>query len=44
MQIKLDDDISYVLKTINDKEYEAYLVGGFVRDSLLGFSLSLIHI
>lgn len=38
MQIKLDDDISYVLKTINDKEYEAYLVGGFVRDSLLGFS------
>ncbi len=38
MQIKLDDDISYILKTINDKDYEAYLVGGFVRDSLLGFS------
>ena len=38
MQIKLDDDISYILKTINDKDYEAYLVGGFVRDSLLGLS------
>lgn len=38
MQIKLDDDISYILKTINDKDYEAYLVGDFVRDSLLGFS------
>lgn len=38
VRINVDSDVSNVLKIINDNNYEAYLVGGFVRDALLGVS------
>jgi tRNA nucleotidyltransferase (CCA-adding enzyme) len=35
MKIKLPDEVSYILNTLKDNGYEAYVVGGSVRDSLL---------
>ncbi|WP_286207965.1 CCA tRNA nucleotidyltransferase [Clostridium caldaquaticum] len=35
MKIKLNEDVSYILDKLNSKGYEAYIVGGCVRDSLL---------
>ena len=32
----LPKDVSYILDTLNHHGYEAYIVGGCVRDSLLG--------
>jgi tRNA nucleotidyltransferase (CCA-adding enzyme) len=36
MMIKLPKEIAYMIKTIEDAGYEAYAVGGCVRDSILG--------
>ena len=36
MQIKLPDKVKLIIKTLTDDGYEAYAVGGCVRDSLLG--------
>lgn len=36
MQIKLPDDVEKIIKTLEAAGYEAYAVGGCVRDSLLG--------
>ncbi len=36
MTIKLPEKVKYVLHTIADAGYEAYVVGGCVRDSILG--------
>lgn len=35
MKIELNKDVAYILDTLNSKGYEAYIVGGCVRDSLL---------
>lgn len=34
--IKMPESVKYVIDVLNNKNYEAYLVGGCVRDSLLG--------
>ncbi len=36
--ISLPAQIEYILKTLQDHGYSAYIVGGCVRDSLLGLS------
>ena len=36
MIIKLPDEVNYIIDTLESKGYEAYAVGGCVRDSLLG--------
>ncbi len=36
MQIKLPDKVKLIINTLSDEGYEAYAVGGCVRDSLLG--------
>ncbi|WP_306530437.1 CCA tRNA nucleotidyltransferase [Anaerotignum lactatifermentans] len=35
-QITLPEDVNALLQTLNDGGYEAYIVGGCVRDSILG--------
>jgi tRNA nucleotidyltransferase (CCA-adding enzyme) len=35
MKIELNDDVSYILDTLNKSGFEAFIVGGCVRDSLL---------
>lgn len=36
MQIQLPEHVKYILKTFRDAGFEAYAVGGCVRDSILG--------
>lgn len=36
MQIKLPEKVEYIIHTLEEAGYEAYAVGGCVRDSLLG--------
>ncbi|MDO4189029.1 MAG: HD domain-containing protein [Lachnospiraceae bacterium] len=36
MQIKLPDKVKLIIDTLNDAGFEAYAVGGCVRDSILG--------
>lgn len=36
MQIQIPEKAKYIIKTIMDAGYEAYVVGGCVRDSILG--------
>ena len=36
MKIALPQDVKFILDTIHQAGYEAYVVGGCVRDSLLG--------
>lgn len=36
MQIKIPEDVGYILQTLTKHGYEAYAVGGCVRDSILG--------
>ncbi|HIW48722.1 MAG TPA: polynucleotide adenylyltransferase, partial [Firmicutes bacterium] len=33
---QLPEDVSLLLSTLNNHGYEAYIVGGCVRDSLMG--------
>ena len=35
-QITLPEDVNALLQTLNNGGYEAYIVGGCVRDSILG--------
>lgn len=35
MYIKLPDEVKFIMETLNNKGFEAYIVGGCVRDSLL---------
>jgi tRNA nucleotidyltransferase (CCA-adding enzyme) len=35
MKIELNEDVSYILDTLNKNGFEAFIVGGCVRDSLL---------
>ena len=35
MKISLPEDVKYIIKTINEAGYEAFAVGGCIRDSLL---------
>ena len=35
MQIQLPEKVEYIINTLEEAEYEAYAVGGCVRDSLL---------
>ena len=36
MNIKIPNDVYKILKTLNDAGYESYIVGGAVRDAVLG--------
>ncbi len=36
LKIKVDKPVLEIIKTLNDNGYEAYIVGGCVRDSVLG--------
>ena len=36
IEIKLPEKVSHILETLHDAGYEAYAVGGCVRDSLMG--------
>ena len=36
MEIKIPDEVQYIIKTLENNGCEAYAVGGCVRDSLLG--------
>lgn len=36
IKIKIPKDVEFILNTLNDHRYEAFIVGGCVRDSLLG--------
>ena len=36
IQIKLPDKVKLIIDTLNDAGFEAYAVGGCVRDSILG--------
>ncbi len=36
MRIELPDKVTYIIRTLQEHGYEAYAVGGCVRDSLLG--------
>ena len=36
MDFELPDEVNYIIDTLESGEYEAYVVGGCVRDSLLG--------
>lgn len=52
VKIELPRDVSFIISELEGKGYEAYAVGGCIRDSLLGktpddwdiTTLSLIHI
>ena len=35
MKIDLPSSVKYIIKTLNHNGYEAYVVGGCVRDSIL---------
>ena len=35
LDIKLSDDVKFIIKTLMEKGHEAYIVGGCVRDSIL---------
>ena len=35
LHIKLSDDVKFIIKTLMERGYEAYIVGGCVRDSIL---------
>ena len=36
IQINMPQDVAYIINTLNQNGFKAYLVGGCVRDSLLG--------
>ncbi|MBR3811842.1 MAG: polynucleotide adenylyltransferase, partial [Agathobacter sp.] len=36
MRIQVPEDVKYILEKLNNAGYEAYAVGGCVRDSILG--------
>lgn len=36
MEIKIDEGAEFIIKTINDNGFEAFVVGGCVRDSIMG--------
>jgi tRNA nucleotidyltransferase (CCA-adding enzyme) len=36
MKIKIPDEVLHILKVLSDNDFESYVVGGCVRDSLLG--------
>ena len=36
MKIQMPEDVKYILEKLNNAGYEAYAVGGCVRDSILG--------
>ena len=38
MDIKLPMPVQFILNQLNDNGYEAYVVGGCVRDSIMGFA------
>lgn len=38
MEIKLPMPVQFILNQLNDNGYEAYVVGGCVRDSIMGFA------
>ena len=38
MTIILPDNVSYILNTLNSNNFEAYIVGGCVRDSIIGLT------
>ena len=38
MDIKLPMPVQFILNQLNDNGYEAYVVGGCVRDSIMGFT------
>lgn len=38
MDLKLPSDVAYILERLNGCGYEAYVVGGCVRDSIIGLS------
>ena len=38
MDIKLPMSVQFILNQLNDNGYEAYVVGGCVRDSIMGFA------
>lgn len=38
MDIKLPTPVQFILNQLNDNGYEAYVVGGCVRDSIMGFA------
>lgn len=38
MKIKLPDNTKYIIKNLNENGYEAFAVGGCVRDTLLGLN------
>ena len=44
MQFNLDDKAKLIIDRLNENSYQAYAVGGFVRDSLLGITNSDIDI
>ena len=47
MRIDLPQNVNFIIDTLYEHGFEAYAVGGCVRDSLLGRvpqDLSLIHI
>ena len=35
MKINLPDDVKFIIKTLTENGYEAYAVGGCVRDSII---------
>jgi tRNA nucleotidyltransferase (CCA-adding enzyme) len=39
MNIKLNEDVSFILDKLNKNNFEGYIVGGCVRDSLIGRQL-----
>lgn len=38
MKISIPDDVNLIIKTLQDNGFDTYIVGGCVRDSLLGIS------
>ena len=36
MDIKLPKEVEFILNTLNNKGHEAFVVGGCVRDSIMG--------
>ena len=47
MKIVLPEKVTYIIDTLTQHGFEAYAVGGCVRDTMLGripMDLSLIHI
>ena len=41
IRISLPEDVKYIIRTINEAGYEAYAVGGCVRDKLLNISWAI---